>query len=406
MAEDNFPIIDFSQIPGCESPVGNSFRSSTSSSKLTTSNLTKSRISSIFSSNADSDDDPFDLKASARKFKAKRESKIHIGRLVDIESPKALTDWDRLEEEAKAIAGELGHKEAPNFEELLAKSPLNSSPLCSIKEEILCPVSPEQQVPRKALIFTDNSREPMKKMANKENVPGKNDSLKEVFIDDQLERAIRKPLGTINKASTTPSKLRPPTPTKIKPPTPSKLKPPTPVKMKPPMTSKLMKPPMTPVTSFKKTPMTTMSTRSMRTPMTPKSSVPMRPSFGTPSLRVLTPASGPLKTPSSGVLPRRPSGTFTPSSSSSRTISGSLPKRPSGSFTPVASTSRPTTGPRRPSGSFAPLTAANSSRTTASGPLPRRPSTTLNSLPQASGSQPKRQNATSTKGWIQKYYSL
>jgi len=97
MAEDNFPIIDFSQIPGCESPVGNSFRSSTSSSKLTTSNTTRSRISSIFSSNADSDDDPFDLKASARKFKAKRESKIHIGRLVDIRKLRTLMNcWPKV----------------------------------------------------------------------------------------------------------------------------------------------------------------------------------------------------------------------------------------------------------------------------------------------------------------------
>ena len=406
MAEDSFPIIDFSQIPGCESPVGNSFRSSTSSSKLTTSNTTRSRISSIFSSNADSDDDPFDLKASARKFKAKRESKIHIGRLVDIDSPKGLTDWERLEQEATAIAGHLGHKEAPNFDELLAKSPYNSSPLCSIKEENLCPASPDQHLPRKALIFNDNFQEPMKKIANKENVSKMNDNRKEVFIDDQLERAIRKPLGNINRimkpSPTTPSKLKPPTPTKIKPPTPSKLKPPTPSKMKPPTPSKLMKPPMTPVSSFKKTPMTSaLSTRSMRTPMTPRSSVPMRPSFGTPSLKVLTPASGPMKTPSTGGLPRRPSGSFTPVVNSSRTT-GPLPKRPSGSFTPLTSSSR-TTGSlsRRPSGSFAPVS-SSSTTTTTGGPSLRRSSVQLtsqqNALPNAPGSRPKRQSAAFTKG--------
>jgi hypothetical protein len=60
-------------------------RSTTTSNRLT--NSTKSRISSIFSSTVDSigDDDPFDLKASARKFKPIRESIVNTGRLVDID---------------------------------------------------------------------------------------------------------------------------------------------------------------------------------------------------------------------------------------------------------------------------------------------------------------------------------
>ena len=60
-------------------------RSTTTSNRLT--NSTKSRISSIFSSTVDSigDDDPFDLKASARKLKPIRESIVNTGRLVDID---------------------------------------------------------------------------------------------------------------------------------------------------------------------------------------------------------------------------------------------------------------------------------------------------------------------------------
>ena len=79
----------------------------------------------------DSDDNPFDLKVLARKFKTKRESIIHTGRLIDIDSPITsgpLTDWERLEQEAKAIAGQLGQVESKiNFDEVLEKSHLNSS---------------------------------------------------------------------------------------------------------------------------------------------------------------------------------------------------------------------------------------------------------------------------------------
>ena len=395
-AAENF-IIDFSDIPGCQSPPS-SLRSSVSSTRLTT----RSRISSIFSSNAGdlSDDDTFDLKASARKFKPKRESKIHTGRLIDIDSPSTncpLTDWERLEQEAKAIAGQLGKNDRKiNFDELLAKSPLNSSPLCSIKEDMLCPTSPDH-VPRKSL-FNDNFQEPIKKVVNKENlVDIKDDNRKEVYIDDQLERAIRKPLGTLNMGTPikikpptpsklklpTPSKLRPPTPTKIKPPTPLKLKPPTPTKLKPLTPSKLMKPPMTPISTFKKTPMISSgsakglrtpmapgSTKSMRTPMTPKSSVPMRPSFGTPSLRVMTPASNPGSSKSSSTLPRR--GSMTPSTRPMSRASGSLPKRPSGAFTPLPSTSSSAGAlSRRPSAPMTPVQAS----TRTPGALPRRPST-------------------------------
>ena len=105
MATNEYPIIDFSEIPGCESPV-----KSSTIRKVT--NSTKSRISSIFSSTLDSiEDDPFDLKSSTRKRKPVRQSIVNTARLVDIESPNALTDWHRLRFEAQLISSEIDDKE-------------------------------------------------------------------------------------------------------------------------------------------------------------------------------------------------------------------------------------------------------------------------------------------------------
>ena len=135
-----YPLVDFSDIPGCESPLsagtGRSFRTTDSSlASSTVSKSTKSRISSIFSQTLDtSDDDVFGLTQSARKIRhSHHQTKISTGLLIEIEeqieSPSSLTDWERLKKEAQAIAGEMTGETSKamtdkviDFDEILSKS--------------------------------------------------------------------------------------------------------------------------------------------------------------------------------------------------------------------------------------------------------------------------------------------
>ena len=212
-----FPLVDFSDIPGCESPTNSSqgacFRTISSSS--TVSKSTKSRISSIFSatSTLDSlDDDPFDLKSSTRKVRPKERAKISTGLLVDFDGLKTdpldspLTDWERLKKEAQAIAGEMKEnvgERVIDFDEMLKNSPLPLSPLCSDEKnaELLLVASSPNTPPTKLLNFDDEPLlEPKKSMnKDKENKIFKLED--DVFIDDQLAIAIeksRKPLSNVN----------------------------------------------------------------------------------------------------------------------------------------------------------------------------------------------------------------
>ena len=216
-----FPLVDFSDIPGCESPTTSGqgaagFRTISSSS--TVSKSTKSRISSIFSvtSTLDSlDDDPFDLRSSTRKVRPKEKAKISTGLLVDFDGLKAnsldspLTDWERLKKEAHAIAGEMKDNKGErviDFDEILKNSPLPLSPLCSDEKnaEMLLVASSPNTPPTKLLNFDDEPvLEPMRKNNNKENKAFKLDD--DVFLDDQLATAIekcRKPLSNVNTTKT------------------------------------------------------------------------------------------------------------------------------------------------------------------------------------------------------------
>lgn len=295
--DDAYPLVDLSDIPGCESPP--TFRSSSSSSRLATSLATKKRISSIFSSAStyDSDDDPFDLKASARKSKAKpvRQSIVNTARLIDIDETVAtlnspdigLTDWNLMKAEAHAIAGEIKSERKINFNELLNKSPLTGSPLCMTSEaSALFPSSPTNS-PRKAFSFDEE--EPMKRVTiNKSNIPKENaENVREVFLDDQLEKAIgrenkdRKPLSSINH------------------------KPLNFVRRMP------LKPPMTPTSS--RLPMTPSSKAKLENNQSARK-LPMKLSM-TPS-RLQTPS---LITPIKSKAPERPSSTLPRRSLSSST---------------------------------------------------------------------------------------
>jgi len=304
MSIDEYPIIDFSEIPGCESPIvpRSLIRSTTTSNRLT--NSTKSRISSIFSSTVDSigDDDPFDLKASARKLKPIRESIVNTGRLVDIdfaESPNkgGLTDWNKMMFEASVIASDIKDEEKiVDLDEIMNKSPLvDASPLsCMNKigggEALLLETSSPENSPLKFRF--DEYSEPRKKLWDKENrsLQKPTEPLKEVYIDDQLEKAIkRKPLANLNKRQVP---MKTPTKTLMKPPGSTKrvsLAPSKPVvtSSKPAMIKSRL--PMTP----SKVPMTP-----SKLPMTP-SKLPMTPSRlpMTPSKLPMTPSKLPM-TPS------------------------------------------------------------------------------------------------------------
>jgi len=304
MSIDEYPIIDFSEIPGCESPIvpRSSIRSTTTSNRLT--NSTKSRISSIFSSTVDSigDDDPFDLKASARKLKPIRESIVNTGRLVDIdfaESPNkgGLTDWNKMMFEASVIASDIKDEEKiVDLDEIMNKSPLvDASPLsCMNKigggEALLLETSSPENSPLKFRF--DEYSEPRKKLWDKENrsLQKPTEPLKEVYIDDQLEKAIkRKPLANLNKRQVP---MKTPTKTLMKPPESTKRVSLAP--SKPGMTSSK------PATAKSRLPMTP-----SKLPMTP-SKIQMTPSKlpMTPSRLPMTPSRLPM-TPSK--LPMTPS---------------------------------------------------------------------------------------------------
>ena len=281
---DRYPLVDFSDMPGCQSPemtpCGRSvFTDSTVSS-------TKSRISSIFSmtsSNFNDSDDPFNLKVSARKARPTipKESIVNTGLLIDVgdslsselklpnsisevdeecelvgksgthcepfsqksKVPKdtALTDWEKLRTEAQALAGDL--KKDPDLDEMLLNSPLlNGSSLLSASSDIkLVDSSPELSSPIKALKFLDEEEDvpietlqlkpELKENAGVASYPNKTKvALDEVYLDDQLERAIkkssphksqnvpkRKPLSSVNnvapKTKATPKKTVVPKPT-------------------------------------------------------------------------------------------------------------------------------------------------------------------------------------------------
>ena len=219
----NYPLVDLSDIPGCDSPTS-SFRSSTS----TVSKSTKSRISSIFSSaSLESDDDPFDLKASARKPRPNRSAKINTGMLIEIEGDGEFQsnpsfNWELLKKEAQAIAVEMnGSGAIPeriiDFDEMLKNSPLNISPLCSTKQEdLLVPSSPK-------ILNFDDIEEPRKSITHTEKLTRSPplQKMPEIFIDDQLEAMIasskkqRKPLSVINgKNPVTRTLNKTPTPVK------------------------------------------------------------------------------------------------------------------------------------------------------------------------------------------------
>ena len=206
----NYPLVDLSDIPGCDSPTS-SFRSSTS----TVSKSTKSRISSIFSlTTLESDDDPFDLKASARKTRPNRSAKINTGMLIEIEgnngefqsSPSF--NWELLKKEAQAIAVEMnGSGTIPerifDFDEMLKSSPMNISPLCSTKQDLLLVSSSPECSPTKILNF-DDIEEPRKSITENLTRTPPSQKKPELYIDDQLEAMIasskkqRKPLSVIN----------------------------------------------------------------------------------------------------------------------------------------------------------------------------------------------------------------
>ena len=244
-----YPLVDFSDIPGCESPIstGRSFRMTDSSlASSTVSKSTKSRISSIFSqaSTLDtSDDDVFSVKSitqSARKIKhshhhQNQKTKISTGLLIEIEeqiesSPNSsLTDWERLKKEAQAIAGEMTGESTSkkvemnvvdkviDFDEILSKSPLAGSPLFATRKnlETLSPLSPP---PKRLIDFDDIDQDDyliQKSMEGKENNCKKenqkcSNTEQEVYLDDQLERAIikqqqqRVPLSTLNRCTNDP----------------------------------------------------------------------------------------------------------------------------------------------------------------------------------------------------------
>ena len=219
-----YPLVDFSDIPGCESPLsagtGRSFRTTDSSlASSTVSKSTKSRISSIFSQTLDtSDDDVFGLTQSARKIRhSHRQTKISTGLLIEIEeqseSPSSLTDWERLKKEAQAIAGEMTGETSKamtdkviDFDEILSKSPLVGSPLFATRknEFIVSPLSPP---PKRLIDFDDIEDDLIQKSMAKENIKKEKTKCsdpEEVYLDDQLERAIKKqqqhraPLSTLN----------------------------------------------------------------------------------------------------------------------------------------------------------------------------------------------------------------
>ena len=216
---DKYPLVDFSDLPGCQSPAT---AATVSSSKISNCSSTKSRISSIFSMSSskfnDSDDDPFDLKASARKarpppsssLKQIDKTSVNTGLLVDIvgvgaelnlireeedDSNKenvvssgncALTDWDKLKTEAQALAGDLKSNTGDNIGDRLFGSPLLnaiSSPLMlpnsdSSSFKLVDDISSPEPSPVKSLKFPEPKHEKI--------------TLDEVFLDDQLEKAITK----------------------------------------------------------------------------------------------------------------------------------------------------------------------------------------------------------------------
>jgi hypothetical protein len=251
MSTSYYPLVDLSDIPGCQSPTyPMNLRSASTSSRLTTSTATKSRLSSIFSmtSNLDtSDDDPFDLKASARKSRQKAPNRVNTGLLIDIDenfagfkSPRndSHMDWDELKLEAQALAGDLKGEIVPpekkiNFDEMFNKSPITGSPFMLTNDAHLMVGSSPENSPVKALnfheyevlittcqllvdlvsrqidyifhLFVDTSKlyfdciyfylqEPRKAVAKENFVQTSVQKLPEVYLDDQLERAIQTPI--------------------------------------------------------------------------------------------------------------------------------------------------------------------------------------------------------------------
>ena len=243
-----YPLVDFSDIParkrlpgiaipGCESPLsagtGRSFRTTDSSlASSTVSKSTKSRLSSIFSQTSTldtSDDDVFGLTQSARKIRHShhhQKTKILTGLLIEIEeqieSPSSsLTDWERVKKEAQAIAGEMtGERTSTkfsmtvdkviDFDEILSKSPLAGSPLFATRTKNEFSVSPLSPPPKRLIDFDDDIEDDdqIQKSVAKENNQKENrkcsNAEQEVYLDDQLESAIKKqqlhrvPLSTLN----------------------------------------------------------------------------------------------------------------------------------------------------------------------------------------------------------------
>merc|ERR1719203_2440589 len=200
--------------------------------------------------------------------------------------------------EASVIASDIKDEEKiVDLDEIMNKSPLvDASPLSCINkigggEALLLETSSPENSPLKFRF--DEYSEPRKKLWDKEkrSLQKPMESPKEVYIDDQLEKAIkRKPLANLNKRQVpmkTPTKtlMKPPESTKRVSMAPSKpamtsSKPAT-AKSRLPMTpSKL---PMTP----SKLPMTpsrlpkTQTNLSNRTPLIPSRKPPMKPSLNT-----------------------------------------------------------------------------------------------------------------------------
>ena len=306
-------LIDFSDIPGCESP--SSRKSSANDSRV--SKATKSRISSIFSSTFDSldNDDIFDLKlrstSTSHKNSKSKQSSVQTGQLINLDGSPATGsfDWNRLKLEAQVIASE-------------------------IKDEHL----EAEPSPVKIFNIDWDEMEPRKRLFDKENKPSKTqtDPRKEVFLDDQLEQFIhkRKPLASLNKKPLTPlKKLETPLKKSLltaKPPLSSK-KPPTPSKI--PMTpSKIAMTPMR--RSMMATP-SRLPVTPMRPVVAPKTRVPLTPSS------LITPLKDqkiPLKT--SATLPRRSSMALSKPPTNQTLVKPSLSTRRSIMTPTVASRTR------------------------------------------------------------------
>lgn len=265
---EEFPIIDFSDIPGCESPSTNTRKKkATAAVGGVISSRTKSRISSIFSSAStayDSDDDPFDLKSCSKNLKKVKESLVKTEELIslDTNNSPAGFDWHRLKLEAQVLASEIN--EDQSFDFIVKNLHLDSD-------------DDEDQEPRKRLFSPAE---------NKENhVPKVQEKL--VNIDDQLEKAIRKPLTSLNSKQLmmmTPSKM----PMRRTLMTPSKM----PIRsLMTPSKVPSMKPLMTPSKGPSMKPLMTMTPK---LPLKPTLTTPLMNSKITPKSKIAT-----MQTPSS-----------------------------------------------------------------------------------------------------------